>query len=483
MGERLIRLTTAGTLRSYGAGAAINRRLLGAGVLSALAMSWAVARGDASLLAVALVALGLLALVSTRAEIALMAWFTAILVDGRSLTYHKAGPLYLTEPLLILLAFGLLLRFLTAAEDPADAPRARREALRFVGLLALVMWIPALIGLAVRTSSLDYATARNFVLILYVLFALIAAKVTNLKTSYRWWFLGVLVGSTIALLLVATGHSGKEATTSTGAIRFAAYTFTLAFGIAPIVLIAAARERLIRPLFAIAGTVAFLVGLVFVNHRSAWLAFIAAGAVLFGKRLSIPVVIGLVAAIGVGYFFLAQEASNKSTLGQEITRAKTITSTTDPNAQFRLKFWKAAMAKAIDSPLIGTGFDSFPAEIVPRETVGADPFPAPHNSFVTIGYRIGVFPLVIVLAMLLQLIRRGFRASVIRSDPRDRAVCSALTAIVVYAGVTSAFNVFLEAPYAGPLFWTSVGLLAYAVYARPFDDSPARDESPPVAFR
>jgi cell division protein FtsW (lipid II flippase) len=88
---------------------------------------------------------------------------------------------------------------------------------------------------------------------------------------------------------------------------------------------------------------------------------------------------------------------------------------------------------------------------------------------VTIGYRIGVFPLVLVLALLLQLVRRGFRASVNRLDPRDRAVCSALTAIVVYAGVTSAFNVFLEAPYAGPLFWTAVGLLAYAVYAHPFD--------------
>ena len=60
-------------------------------------------------------------------------------------------------------------------------------------------------------------------------------------------------------------------------------------------------------------------------------------------------------------------------------------------------------------------------------------------------------------------------------------MCSALTAIVVYAGITSAFNVFLEAPYAGPLFWTSVGLLAYAVYARPFAataDEPAGSHIP-----
>jgi O-antigen ligase len=468
MAGRLIPWTPAGDFRPTWAGSALDRRLLAAGGLAALTTGWAVAHGATSMVAVALVMFGSLALVVARPELALMAWFTGILVDGRSLTYHKAGGLFLTEPLLALLAFGLLLRFLAGESDAATAS-GRRDALRFVGLLALIMFLPALAGLFARTSSLNYATARNFVLILYVLFAVIAATVTDLRRSYRRWFLVVLVGSTIALLLVITGHSGHENATSTGAIRVAAYTFTLAFGIAPIALIAAAREGLIRPLYAIGGAVPYLVGLVFVNHRSAWLAFMAAAAVLFGKRLTVPVVIGLVAIVGVGVFLFGQETGNRTTFGQEITRAKTIASTSDPNAQFRLKFWKAAMTKAIDSPLIGNGFDIFPAKIVPRETVAADPFPAPHNSFVTIGYRIGVFPLVLVLALLLQLVRRGFRASVNRLDPRDRAVCSALTAIVVYAGVTSAFNVFLEAPYAGPLFWTAVGLLAYAVYAHPFD--------------
>jgi O-antigen ligase len=468
MGERLISWTPAGNFRPDAAGSSLDRRLVAAGALCALTTGWAVTHGATSLLAVALVVFGSLALAVVRPELVLIAWFTGILVDGRWLTYHQAGGLYLTEPLLILLALGLLVRFLAGANDPATSA-GRLNALRFVGLLSLVMWLPALAGLLFRTSSLDYETARYFVLVMYVLFAVIAATVTDLERSYRRWFLAVLIGCTVALLLVVTGHSGEENATSTGAIRVAAYTFTLAFGIAPIALIAAARERLIRPLYAIAGAVPFLVGLVFVNHRSAWLAFIAATAVLFGKRLTAPVVIGLAATVAIGVFLFGQETSNRTTFGQEITRAKTIASTTDPNAQFRLKFWKAAMAKAVDSPLIGNGFDTFPAKIVPRETVAADPFPAPHNSFVSIGYRIGVLPLLIVLAMLLQLVRRGFRASISRTDPRDRAICSGLTAIVVYAGVTSAFNVFLEAPYAGPLFWTSVGLLAYAVYAHPFD--------------
>ncbi len=439
---------------------------------AAVAVGGAVASGQAKLLALGLVALGVLAAVIGRTELVLLTWFTAILVDGRWITYHKVGPLYVTEPLLALVAFGVTIRFLAGA---SDFTTQRRQALRFLIWLSVLMWVPALVGLVTRTSTYDYATARNFVLIMYVIFAVIAASVTDLARSYRQWFAVVLVGSTIALLLVITGHAGQEAGTSTGAIRVASHTFALAFGIAPIVLTAAAREGLIRPVHAIIAAVPFLVGLVFVNHRSAWLALIAAAAVLVGKRLSAPIVIGLLAVVVGGWLLFTHGAPRNSTLGEELTRARSIASTTDPNAQFRLKFWKRAMVKSIESPIIGSGFDPYPVSIVPPETVGDDPFPAPHNSFVAIAYRIGFIPFLAVLAMLLSLIVKGFRASIARFSPVDRAVCSALTAIVVYTGVTSAFNVFLEAPYAGPLFWASVGLLAYAVYARPFEAAAGRE--------
>jgi O-antigen ligase len=425
------------------------------------------AHGNASLIIEVVVAFTAVGVVILRPEAVLLVWFAAILVDGRWLTYHKLGPLYVTEPLLALLTLGVAVRLVVRAYERSDsAPRSK--ALRFLLLLVIVMFAPALGGLVARTSAFDYATARNTLLILYAVFAVIAVFVTDLRNSYRRWFLVALAGPTLALLVVVTGHSGGSTATSTGAIRVAGYTFALAFGIAPIVLIAAAREGLIRSSYAIVGSTPFLLALVFVNHRSAWLAFIATAAILFGRRLSPPVIVGGLALVACGFVLLTLATSRTSTLGEEIARAKTVTSTTDPNARFRLNFWKAALAKSIDSPLIGAGFDQYPANIVPPESVRSDPFPAPHNSFVAIAYRIGFIPALILLALLADLIRRGFRASVRRAEPRDRAICSALTAIVVYAGLTSAFNVFLEAPYAGPLFWTAVGLLAYAVFADPF---------------
>jgi O-antigen ligase len=335
------------------------------------------------------------------------------------------------------------------------------------------MWLPGLIGVLAVTDALNYAASRNFVLIMYSVFALIAALVTRLTTTYRWWFIAVLVGSTIALLLVITGHAGPEGETSTGAIRLASHTFALAFGIAPIVLIAAARERLVPFLVAACGTAAFLVGLVFVNHRSTWLAFVAAAVILFGSRLTPAVVIGGLAVLVIGGFLFSAPPTSSTIFGQEITRAKSVADTDDPNARFRLSFWKHALSRSIDSPFIGSGFDPYPPDLVPPKTSRDDPFTGPHNSFVALGYRLGIVPLLALLFLLGALLRRGFYISVHATSRQYRAICAALTAIVVYTGIASAFNVFLEAPYAGPLFWTTVGLLAVAAYAPGINESDA----------
>ena len=426
-----------------------------------------VARGAAPLIVAAVVSVVVLAWAVRRPELLLIAWFLAILANGRWLTYHQVGPLYVTEPLLALLALAVVMRFVLGSDD-AD-PAGRKRALRFLAILLLVMLVPALVGVLVQTADLDLLSARNTLLILYALFAFIAAYVTDLGRTYRAWFFAVLGGSALALLLVLAGQAGDGVATSTGAVRIASHTFLLAFGIAPLMLAAASREGLVKPVVAIACALPFLVSLILVNHRSAWLAFAAAAAVVFARRLTAPVIVGTVAILVCGFVLMTSTVAQSALLGQELARAKTVTSTSDPNARYRLDFWKAVLAKSIDSPLFGAGFDPYPASVVPRSTVDPETdLPAPHNSFVAIAYRIGFIPFLVVLVLLGDLVRRGFQASIVRTDPRDRAVCSALTAIVVYVGAASAFNVFLEAPYAGPLFWTAVGLLAYAVYADPF---------------
>jgi O-antigen ligase len=437
-------------------------------VVLGTALGIAVALDDTLLVVATTVALGALALTLLRPEALLIAWFAAILVDGRSVTYTQVGPLYVTEPLLALLVCGVLAGILVRVSAHPGFLAPRQRPLRYVVVLNLVMLVPALVGLALMTSTFSYVTGRNLLLVLYPLFAVVVVLVTDLARSWRYWYMAALAGPALALLLVATGLAGDSGTTSTGATRLASYTFILAFGIAPIVTIAAARERLLRPMWAIAGTIPFLVALTLVNHRSAWLAFVAAALVLFGVRLSPAVVVGGLAVAVVGLLVLTAPISESTPLSDEIVRARSVTNTSDPNASFRLAFWEAAMAKSLNSPVFGNGFDAYPDDVAPPQPGNPDPFPSPHNSFVAIAYRAGLISFLIVLGLLLNLVRLGFRASRERTLPVDRAVCAALTGVVVFIGVTSAFNVYLEAPYAGPLFWTCVGLLAYAVYADPF---------------
>ena len=72
------------------------------------------------------------------------------------------------------------------------------------------MWIPALVGLLALTSVFDYAAARNFALILYSLFALVIVAVTDLRNSYRRWFIVTVGGSTVALVIAFAGKAGRR---------------------------------------------------------------------------------------------------------------------------------------------------------------------------------------------------------------------------------------------------------------------------------
>jgi O-antigen ligase len=391
----------------------------------------------------------------------LLLWFAGTLINGRWLTHHTIGPLFVTEVVLALLVGGLAARMMV---KPVPLRGTSARAVRFAGILFAALLIPALLGLAWRTDSVDLAAARNFALVLYSAFAVIAVMATDVRRNGRLWFVAVVSACALALALVVTGQAGAPNVTSTGAVRLASHTFTLAFGIAPLLLAAAARQRLITPIWAIMGAIPFCVGLIFVNHRSAWLAFVVALAIIFARRVSPVVIVSSVAVVATAIVLFSAPADTYRgmPLGLEIERAKSITDEKDPNRRFRLTFWSRAMAMSIDSPLIGNGFDAYPASVVPPASA-SDDWPAPHNSFIGIGYRVGLVPLLVVVGMLLWLVGRGFVEGHRRRDSRERATLLALSATVVYVGITSAFNVFLEAPYAGPLFWGAVGMLAFAV--------------------
>jgi O-antigen ligase len=154
--------------------------------------------------------------------------------------------------------------------------------------------------------------------------------------------------------------------------------------------------------------------------------------------------------------------SSSSTFDQELARARSVRDTDDPNARYRLDFWQALAQQGLRSPLYGAGFDDYALDVLPEGRYD-EPRSDPHNSFVALLYRVGLIPVAALLCLLGVLVARGVRLARNAGTRIERAVCGALAATVIYAGVFAFFNVSLEAPYLASLFWIPVGLLAGAV--------------------
>jgi hypothetical protein len=361
-----------------------------------------------------------------------------------------------TEIFLALLLLALVPRLLLDVR--------RRPGMQRVVATVAVLWVPGVLGVAAKTDAVNLASARNFAIVYYSVFAIAAFVVLDPQRNARRLLLAVILGSTAAVVVAFSGISGFVGTTSTGAQRIAHGSFSLPFGIAPLVLFAALSRGLIAWKTALLIPV-YLVSLVLVNHRSAWLALVVAAAVLALTRLRPAIVVtGAVAACAMLLLFTSEVSQETSTVGQEISRARTIADREDPNTQFRLEFWRKVSRASLSSPLIGSGFDSYPADLVPPETVD-DPLPAPHNSFIALLYRIGPLPFALSFILLIGLLTRSFVAAQREEDPKRQALVGALMAVVVYVAVYSAFNVAFETPYTGPLFWIAFGLLAAAVFS------------------
>lgn len=405
------------------------------------------------LMLVAVVALAVLLGVMLRPEVSALFFICAILANGRTISHIGASPIFMVEVFLFLLGGALLLRYLLMGET---TPGQRTAIVLFLTLFA-----PGIAGFFLETNWHAVPVwGRNFAIVYYTLFALIFASLRPSKAMYKRLFSFVVIAGVVALGLVFSGNGGGfgPVATSTGAVRLAHGSFAIVFGIAPLAIIAVIRQKLISRWYLLL-LPPLLLGLVLINHRSSWIAFVFALIVLFATRLT-PGVVGTAAIVFLLMVFLASgTVGNNVPLAKELQRAQTVSDTSDPNARWRLNFWHNVIKSAMAHPLYGAGYDNYPHEFVPPESL-KDDVPAPHNSFIALAYRIGPLPWLLVVFQLLRLLSRGFRAGVGERDPYRKAAITGLVATMTYQTVFSTFNVSFELPYSAPIFWAQFGLLA-----------------------
>jgi O-antigen ligase len=124
----------------------------------------------------------------------------------------------------------------------------------------------------------------------------------------------------------------------------------------------------------------------------------------------------------------------------------------DANASFRFLAWAEAARRFVESPLVGEGFG------VPFTFEDESVDVRPHNTFLTVIYKMGVMGFVPIVLLLTHLYFIGWRA--IRRR-RHHALSFLLYGFLLghlSMSMFGMFNLLFESPFLGSVYWLSAGV-------------------------
>ena len=212
--------------------------------------------------------------------------------------------------------------------------------------------------------------------------------------------------------------------------------------------------------------------------RAAWFGLVAAlvTAVILAPRdtrLLTASVAAAVVALGAGFSILAERldpgGGDTPAVINEVGASFADESVQGSNAAWRFAFWRFLIEQSAEQPVIGAGFGA-PSNFTWSDTLydsrTGDPndlynVTAPHNSFVNLLYRTGVFGLLAVVALIVLAAWRLVPFAW-RSKGETRAVSIWLLAMVALTVAVASFAVALEGPFLGIFFWAALGLALLA---------------------
>lgn len=171
---------------------------------------------------------------------------------------------------------------------------------------------------------------------------------------------------------------------------------------------------------------------------------------------------------------LATPAANKFvTAGLQITYQGLFTPKEDPDALWRLAAWATALDVFRSHPVVGIGYGrpfqfDFQLNSRSREvTVDA----RPHNTFLTVLYQMGLIGIVGLFAVLVRYFSRAFKY--LRGIAWNDSPCLLVTLLQIAFIVLGMFNLALETPFYGSLFWLNLGIGIWLVQGRAVWQTPA----------
>ena len=129
----------------------------------------------------------------------------------------------------------------------------------------------------------------------------------------------------------------------------------------------------------------------------------------------------------------------------------------DANAVFRFLAWAEAYRRFDESPIVGEGYG------IPFVFALADNDPRPHNTYLTVLYKMGIVGFIPLVAILFEYYRRSLRGLYQLRELQRSTWLLLLISIQFSFCAYGALNLLLESPFLACLFWINIGMTISAV--------------------
>jgi O-antigen ligase len=382
----------------------------------------------------------------------LFLWFgfctTAYLKDFSYLRW-PGTPLFVTDVVLIVLLLSIYI-----------VPRRRNSHLPlllniFLGFFITAGVLAAARGFLGRCDPI--LVLRDSALVAYVLFLLVGYHLFRDWLAIRrvavWLALGTALSVLNGLAWLVDAPEQR---------RFVAPGVYVLVSLVGVLVMMA--NRLIRPRVGWIFAGVFSLGLLLANARSLFVSFVIVFVIvlfvpgMLRRKLRSAHLVTTLVAVAVlvcsfVFLFPHLQAGRDFTTRVADNMASGILHTSDDAFwQFRLMAWKEAWRRFEEYPPAGEGFG------IPFNFEIWDNDPRPHNTFVTVLYKMGLLGFLPLFALLAYLFWLWLRA--VHRNSRNRRVSFLQTvflaqvSLCVWGGADS----MLESPYLASLFWVGMGI-------------------------
>lgn len=315
-------------------------------------------------------------------------------------------------------------------------------------------------GLAAARGFLGRAepklVLRDFALIAYTLFLsagyFLLGSWQAIKRFAVWFALGAALSVQCGLAWFLVAHGDQRRFVFPGI-----YVLVCLIGV--LVLMA---NRLIRPRTGWMLVALFSLGLLLANMRSLFLAL----ALALLASLLIPGLLqgkirarllrslagaSVLTGLSVLFFLHLQAGQDFATRVANNLASGALHTNEDPYWQFRVMAWKDAIRRFQENPLVGEGFG------IPFNFEIWDNDPRPHNTYLTVLYKMGLVGFLPFFALLGYFFWLALRAANRHSHNRRILFLQIAILAEVSFCVFGGGNLLLESPYLASLFWSGMG--------------------------